>query len=87
MAALTVLTRSLGYHCAKRSKISAFSQNFLSHNSRFQTLRTLILEPSLSESVKLNRLSDYDSGIYFSFKEFSRHFFFFFNFSFIPCRV
>ncbi|TYI52405.1 hypothetical protein E1A91_D12G245700v1 [Gossypium mustelinum] len=63
MAALTALTKSLGYHCAKRSKISTFSQNFPSHNSRFQTLRTLILEPSLSESVKLNRLSDYDSGI------------------------
>ncbi|XP_040939380.1 probable enoyl-CoA hydratase 2, mitochondrial isoform X2 [Gossypium hirsutum] len=63
MAALTVLTKSLGYHCAKRSKISTFSQNFPSHNSRFQTLRTLILEPSLSESVKLNRLSDYNSGI------------------------
>nr|KJB51802.1 hypothetical protein B456_008G232200 [Gossypium raimondii] len=63
MAALTALTKSLGYHCAKRSKISTFSQNFPSHNPRFQTLRTLILEPSLSESVKLNRLSDYDSGI------------------------
>ncbi|XP_040963293.1 probable enoyl-CoA hydratase 2, mitochondrial isoform X2 [Gossypium hirsutum] len=63
MAALTALTKSLGYHCAKRSKISTLSQNFPSHNSRFQTLRTLILEPSLSESVKLNRLSDYDSGI------------------------
>nr|KJB51796.1 hypothetical protein B456_008G232000 [Gossypium raimondii] len=62
MAALTVLTKSLGYHCAKRCKISTFSQNFPSHNSRFQTLRTLILEPSLSESVKLNRLSDYDSA-------------------------
>ncbi|XP_022738382.1 probable enoyl-CoA hydratase 2, mitochondrial [Durio zibethinus] len=63
MAVLTVLTRSIGQHCLKRSKPSIIPQNFPSHNSRFQTLRTLILEPSLSESVKLHRLSDSDSGI------------------------
>ncbi|GMJ06092.1 hypothetical protein like AT4G16800 [Hibiscus trionum] len=63
MAALTALTRSLGQHCPKRSRFSFVSQNIPSHNSRFQTLRTLILEPSLSQSVKLHRLSDCDSGI------------------------
>ncbi|XWS49148.1 hypothetical protein CRYUN_Cryun13aG0138800 [Craigia yunnanensis] len=53
MAVLTALTRSRGQHCLKRSKPSIFPQNFPSHNSRFQTLGTLILEPSLSESVNL----------------------------------
>ncbi|KAE8671733.1 Methylglutaconyl-CoA hydratase [Hibiscus syriacus] len=62
MAVLTALTRSLGQNCARRSKISIVSQNS-PHNSRFQTLRTLILEPSLSPSVKIHRISECDSGI------------------------
>ncbi|OMO59564.1 Crotonase superfamily [Corchorus capsularis] len=63
MAMFTVLTRSLGQRCAERLKPSIFPHRFPSNNSQLQTLRTLILEPSLSESVKLNRLSDTDSGI------------------------
>lgn len=63
MAVLTAAARSLGQQCLKRSKPSISPQNFHSHNSRFQTLRTLILEPALSESVDLHRLSDSDSGI------------------------
>ncbi|XVE57590.1 hypothetical protein DITRI_Ditri04bG0102300 [Diplodiscus trichospermus] len=59
MAVLTALTRSLGHYCLKRSQPSIFP----SPNSRFQSLRTLILEPSLSQSVNLRRLSDADSGI------------------------
>ncbi|XVF51824.1 hypothetical protein PTKIN_Ptkin04bG0215200 [Pterospermum kingtungense] len=62
MAVLTAVTRSLGQHFLKRPKSSIFPQNFPSHNY-FQFQRTLILEPSLSESVNLHRLSDSDSGI------------------------
>ncbi|XP_021288459.1 probable enoyl-CoA hydratase 2, mitochondrial isoform X2 [Herrania umbratica] len=65
MAVVTALTKSLGQHCAKRLKPSIFPHKFPSNHSQcqFQILRTLILEPSLSESVKLHRLPDSDSGI------------------------
>ncbi|KAK9020799.1 hypothetical protein V6N11_010813 [Hibiscus sabdariffa] len=58
MAVLIAITRSLGKRCAKRSTISISSHNF-----RFQTLRTLVLEPSLSQSVNLRLLSHYDTEI------------------------
>ncbi|KAF3963120.1 hypothetical protein ACB098_10G038700 [Castanea mollissima] len=64
-----VLARSVTHNCLKKSKpnqqslslITSFTSN--PHTWRFQSLRTLILESTTSESVKLNRLSDPDSGI------------------------
>ncbi|KAL4383338.1 hypothetical protein GQ457_15G010770 [Hibiscus cannabinus] len=58
MAVLIAITRSLGKRCAKRSTISISSHNF-----RFQTRRTLVLEPSLSQPVNLRLLSYYDTEI------------------------
>ena len=63
-----VLARSVTHNCLKKSKpnqqslslITGFTSN--PHTWRFQSLRTLILESTTSESVKLNRLSDPDSG-------------------------
>ncbi|GLT35083.1 hypothetical protein SLA2020_095640 [Shorea laevis] len=60
MAMLTALSRSLGNQCLQRSKYGhSLPRNHLLH----QTLRTLILESASSESVKLRRLPDSDSGI------------------------
>uniref|UniRef100_A0A2N9G3F7 Enoyl-CoA hydratase n=1 Tax=Fagus sylvatica TaxID=28930 RepID=A0A2N9G3F7_FAGSY len=69
MVAFRFLARSLTHYCLNKSKpnqqslslITSFTSN--SHTWRYQSLRTLILESATSESVKLNRLSNPDSGI------------------------
>ncbi|XP_059442695.1 probable enoyl-CoA hydratase 2, mitochondrial isoform X1 [Corylus avellana] len=71
MVAFGVFARSLTHHCLKRSKPNQptlsliISRNFTSKSStwQYQSLRTLILETASSESVRMNRLSDSDSGI------------------------
>ncbi|EEF30028.1 probable enoyl-CoA hydratase 2, mitochondrial isoform X2 [Ricinus communis] len=79
MVTIHTLTRSLGHYCSKKAKVHSFHQLFdlgklivsseisngKTDNSshQFQTRRTLILESVSSESVKLKRLPDSDSGI------------------------
>ncbi|XP_062146787.1 probable enoyl-CoA hydratase 2, mitochondrial [Alnus glutinosa] len=71
MVAFGVFARSLTHHCLKKSNPNQpslsliISRNFSSksHTWQYQSLRTLILETASSESVRLNRLSDSDSGI------------------------
>lgn len=46
--------------CVRTLTSLCFSSNF--PNWQYQSRRTLILEPTASESVKFNRLSDSDSG-------------------------
>ncbi|XP_009796417.1 putative enoyl-CoA hydratase 2, mitochondrial [Nicotiana tabacum] len=72
VVAFAAVAKSIGQQCLKRSKpysYSYFSSYVCSSNSKygvpkwqFQSHRTLILQ-SASESVKLERLSDSDSGI------------------------
>ncbi|KAK3224977.1 hypothetical protein Dsin_004839 [Dipteronia sinensis] len=75
MGALSSLTKSLSHHCIKTSKahlqkpllnLSNFDNFNNATNSQYhhyQSRRTLILDSVSSESVKLNRLSESDSGI------------------------
>ncbi|XP_065857258.1 probable enoyl-CoA hydratase 2, mitochondrial isoform X1 [Euphorbia lathyris] len=73
MATFTALTRSLGQHCLKNSKfqssdlgrfiLSIPNYNFDCSFHQFQSCRTIILQTFSSESVKLQRLSESDSGI------------------------
>ncbi|WCJ25817.1 Enoyl-CoA hydratase mitochondrial [Euphorbia peplus] len=75
MATLRALTRSVAHNYLKNSKFECSNlgkfilcSNILNHNPdrtchHFQTRRTLILQPVSSESVKLQRLSESDSGI------------------------
>ncbi|KAK0601077.1 hypothetical protein LWI29_021099 [Acer saccharum] len=75
MGALSTLTKSLSHHCIKTSKTHLQKpllnlSNFENFNNatdsqyhHYQSRRTLILDSVSSESVKLNRLSDSDSGI------------------------
>ncbi|KAL5750854.1 hypothetical protein ACOSP7_025457 [Xanthoceras sorbifolium] len=75
MGALSTLTKSLSYHCIKSSNTNLHKpllnllnlQNFNnatdSQFHHYQGRRTLILDSVSSESVKLRRLSDSDSGI------------------------
>ncbi|CAK7356305.1 unnamed protein product [Dovyalis caffra] len=64
MGTFTALTRSLGHHCVKKSRSYNFPNPYVySDGHQYQTHRTLILDSLPSESVKLRRLSDSDSGI------------------------
>ncbi|XP_065858100.1 probable enoyl-CoA hydratase 2, mitochondrial isoform X1 [Euphorbia lathyris] len=75
MATFTALTRSLGQHCLKNSNFQSFylgkfilpsnipNYNFDRSFHQFQSRRTLILQTVSSESVKVQRLSESDSGI------------------------
>ncbi|KAF3448272.1 hypothetical protein FNV43_RR08985 [Rhamnella rubrinervis] len=73
MRTLMVVSRSLRHYSVEKLKpirpwslISIFPENSLPPNSNqwlYQTRRTLILEPTSSQFVKLHRLSDSDSGI------------------------
>ncbi|KDP39925.1 hypothetical protein JCGZ_03456 [Jatropha curcas] len=79
MGTFTALARSLGRHYIKKSKSRNFSHlfdlgkliissdssipNFDGSFQQFQSRRTLILDSLVSESVKLQRFSDSDSGI------------------------
>ncbi|KAJ7952563.1 Enoyl-CoA hydratase [Quillaja saponaria] len=79
MGAFRVLTRSLGYCCVKNSKpyfsssqpllsfLTIIQQNIACNSHQWkhqlQSRRTLILESSPSESVRLHRLSTSDYGI------------------------
>lgn len=57
MVGLPTIARSIGQQCRRVLKPSN-----LSHQWQFQSFRYLLLD-SVSESVKLRRLSDSDSGI------------------------
>ncbi|XP_031262287.1 probable enoyl-CoA hydratase 2, mitochondrial [Pistacia vera] len=74
MATVTTLTKSLAQHCMKKSKACwhkpsqplvnlLISEENLNQFHQYQSRRTLILESASSELVKLQRLSDSDSGI------------------------
>ncbi|WMV43523.1 hypothetical protein MTR67_036908 [Solanum verrucosum] len=64
VVAFVAIAKSVGQQCLKRSK--PYSNSYFSRYGvqkwQFQSHRTLILQ-SASESVKLERLSDSDSGI------------------------
>lgn len=72
MRGLRVVSRSLRHYSVEKLKpfrpwslISIFPENSLPPNTNqwlYQTRRTLILEPTSSQFVKLERLSDSDSG-------------------------
>uniref|UniRef100_A0A6N2MTP3 Enoyl-CoA hydratase n=1 Tax=Salix viminalis TaxID=40686 RepID=A0A6N2MTP3_SALVM len=64
MGTFTALTRSLGHRCVKSSKSCNLPNPYIySNGHQYQTHRTLILESLSSETVRLRRLSDSDSGI------------------------
>ncbi|KAJ6946981.1 enoyl-CoA hydratase 2 [Populus alba x Populus x berolinensis] len=65
MGTFPALTRSLGHHCIKKSRSFNFpNPHVYSNGHQYQTHRTLLILDSLSsESVRLRRLSDSDSGI------------------------
>uniref|UniRef100_A0A6M2F5S9 Enoyl-CoA hydratase n=1 Tax=Populus davidiana TaxID=266767 RepID=A0A6M2F5S9_9ROSI len=65
MGTFPALTRSLGHHCIKKSRSFNFPNPHVYRNGhQYQTHRTLLILDSLSsESVRLRRLSDSDSGI------------------------
>ncbi|KAJ6327262.1 hypothetical protein OIU78_014191 [Salix suchowensis] len=64
MGTFTALTRSLGHRCVKSSKSCNLPNPYVySNGHQYQTHRTLILESLSSETVRLRRLSDSDSGI------------------------
>ncbi|KAG5248890.1 methylglutaconyl-CoA hydratase [Salix suchowensis] len=64
MGTFTALTRSLGHRCVKSSKSCNLPYPYIySNGHQYQTHRTLILESLSSETVRLRRLSDSDSGI------------------------
>ncbi|KAJ6963100.1 hypothetical protein NC652_001659 [Populus alba x Populus x berolinensis] len=65
MGTFPALTRSLGHYCIKKSRSFYFpNPHVYSNGHQYQTHRTLLILDSLSsESVRLRRLSDSDSGI------------------------
>ncbi|XP_044484296.1 probable enoyl-CoA hydratase 2, mitochondrial [Mangifera indica] len=74
MATITTLTKSVAEHCMKKSKTYWYkpshpllnllvSEENLNQPHQYRSRRTLILESASSESVKLQRLSNSDSGI------------------------
>ncbi|PON65116.1 Crotonase superfamily [Trema orientale] len=73
MQASRILRKSLGYYSLKKQKaIQPFSVSSIFHETEnelqkwtycYQTRRTLILERSSSQLIKLHRLADADSGI------------------------
>ncbi|KAG6788728.1 hypothetical protein POTOM_004805 [Populus tomentosa] len=65
MGPFPALTRSVGHYCIKKSRSFYFpNPHVYSNGHQYQTHRTLLILDSLSsESVRLRRLSDSDSGI------------------------